>query len=165
MREKREKTERKLISIENTNFIWRTNFSGDPERDSFGSDARQANIIIPDYDQAMQLLEEGFNVKQTKPKEGEEEGFEPTYFVPIKVNYDTPWPPKIWLVSGDADPVLLDEESVDIIDKSYVLNVNAILNPYQNPRTGSSSLYVRTMYVEQDVEDDPFASRYLRREE
>lgn len=162
---KQEKPERKLISIENTNFIWRTNFSGDPERDSFGSDARQANIIIPDPDMAMELLEDGFNVKQTKPKEGEEEGFTPTYFVTIKVNYDTNWPPKIYLVSGDAEPVLLDEESIDILDKSYVLNVNAILNPYQNPRTGRSSLYVRTMYVEQDVEDDPFAHRYARRGE
>lgn len=161
----REKKERRLISIENTNFIWRTNFSGDPERDTYGSDARQANIIIPDPEQAMQLIEEGFNVKSTKPREGEEEGFVPTYFVSIKVNYDTEWPPKIYLVSGDAEPVLLDERTISHLDRCYVLNVNAILNPYQNQRTGRSSLYVRTMYVEQDIEDDPFAHRYARRVE
>lgn len=157
-----ERRERKLISIEDTNFIWRTNFSGDPERDSFGSTARVANIIIPSQTQAEELIAAGFNVKQTKPKDGEEEGFEPTYFVSIKVNYDTDYPPRIYLVSGDADPLLLDEESVDILDRCYVLNVNATLNPYVNPRTGRSSLYVRTMYVEQDIEDDPFASRYAR---
>lgn len=161
----RERKEKKLVSIENTNFIYRTNFSGDPERDSFGSDARIANIIIPDHEQARELIDEGFNVKTTKPREGEEEDFVPTYFVPIKVNYDTDWPPKIYLVTGDADPVLLDEDSIDVLDKCYVLNVNAILNPYQNPRTGRSSLYVRTMYVEQDIEDDPFAHRYIRRGE
>jgi hypothetical protein len=161
----RERKEKKLISIENSNFIYRTNFSGDPERDSFGSDARIANIIIPDHEQARELIDEGFNVKTTKPREGEEEDFVPTYFVPIKVNYDTDWPPKIYLVTGDADPVLLDEDSIDVLDKCYVLNVNAILNPYQNPRTGRSSLYVRTMYVEQDIEDDPFAHRYIRRGE
>ena len=157
--------EKRLISIEDTNFIYRTNFSGDPERDSFGSDARVANIIIPDHEQARELIDAGFNVKITKPREGEEEGFVPTYFVSIKVNYDTDYPPRIYLVSGDSTPVLLDEESIDILDKCYVLNVNATLNPYQNPRTGKNSLYVRTMYVEQDVEDDPFAHRYARKNE
>ena len=161
----RERREKKLISIENTNFIYRTNFSGDPERDTFGSDARIANIIIPDHEQARDLKDAGFNVKTTKPREGEEDDFVPTYFVPIKVNYDTDWPPKIYLVTGDAEPVLLDEDSIDVLDKCYVLNVNAILNPYENPRTGRSSLYVRTMYVEQDIEDDPFAHRYIRRDE
>lgn len=156
-----ERPERKPpICIENTRFIYTTNFSGDPDRDTFGSDARKANIIIPDHIQAMQLLDQGFNVKATKPKPGEEEGFVPTYFVSVSVNYDTDWQPKIYLVSGDAEPRLLDENSVGIIDKCYVLNVNAVLNPYFNQRTQRSSLYVRTMYVEQDLEDDPFASRY-----
>lgn len=152
-----------LIKIEDARFIFNTNFAGDPERDSFGSDARQANITIPDYEQAMDLLEEGFNVKQTKPKPGEEEDFVPTYFVNIKVNYNTDWPPKIYLVSGDSEPVELTEDTISTLDRCYVLNVNAILNPYENSRTGRKSLYVRTMYVEQDIEDDPFAHRYARR--
>ena len=155
--------EKRLISIENTNFIWKTNFSGDPDRDSFGSDARRANIIIPDHMQARELIDEGFNVKCTKPKEGEEEGFIPTYFINIKVNYDTNWPPKIYLVSGNSEPVELVEETIDLIDRAYVRNVNVVLNPYQNQRTGTKSLYVRTMYVEQDIEDDPFAHRYANR--
>ena len=157
--------ERRLVSIENTRFIWRTNFSGDPERDTFGSNERKANIVIPDHMQARELIDAGFNVKATKPKPGEEEGFVPTYFVPIKVNYDTDWPPKIYLVSGNAEPTLLDEDSIDILDKCYVLNVRATLSPYQNKMTGRSSLYVRTMYVEQDIEDDPFAHHYNWRDE
>lgn len=156
--------ERKLISIENTNFIYNTNFSGDPARDKFGSDARKANILIPTYEQAMELMDMGVNVKETKPKPGEEEGFEPKYFAMVRVNYKSKWPPKIHLVSGDAVPVLLDEESVCAIDNCYVLNVNAVVNPSFNPNTGKTSLYVRTMYVEQDVEADPFAHRYARGE-
>lgn len=158
-----ERQERRLIRIENTNFIFKTNFSGDPERDTFGSDARKATLIIPTEEQAIALMNEGVNVKQTKPKPGDEEEFEPTYYVTVNINYDTNWPPKIWLVSGDSDPQLLDEESVGIIDKCYVLNVNAVLNPYTNSRTRRTSLYVRTMYVEQDIEDDPYAARYFNR--
>ena len=61
-------------------------------------------------------------------------------------------------------PVLLDEESIGILDKIYVLNVDVVLNPYHNARTNRNSLYVKTMYVEQSVEDDPFAGKYLNRE-
>lgn len=148
---------KKLIHLENTKFIFATNFSGDPARDRFGSPARKATIIIPTEEQAMDLMDMGVNVKRTKPKPGEEEGYEPTYYVAIHVNYNTNWPPKIYLVSGDASPVLLDEESVGAIDNCYVLNVNAVLNV-----SNQASLYVRTMYVEQEVESDPFAHRYVR---
>lgn len=157
----REKREKRLINIENTRFIFMTNFSGDPERDNFGSDARKANLVIPSYEQAMDLIDQGFNVRSTKPRPDDED-FEPTYFISVNVNYDTDWPPKIYLVTGDEEPLLLDEESVSIIDKCYVLNVNAVLNPYENQKTGRKSMYVRTMYVEQDIEDDPYASRYAR---
>lgn len=154
-----------LICIENTRFIFKTNFSGDPERDNYGNDTRCANIIIPDEEQARELAERGFNVRQTKPKPGQEEDFEPTYFVKIIVNFDSKWPPKIVLVSGDSEPQKLDEESIDTLDKVYVLNVNALLNPYINKKKKDAkpSLYVKTLYVEQDVEDDPFAARYARK--
>lgn len=157
-----DRQEKKLICIENTRFIFQTNFSGDPERDRFGSDARKANLVIPDYMQARELIDAGFNVRQTKPREGDEEDFVPTYFVSVNANYDTDWPPKIYLVSGDAEPRLLDEDSVGILDKCSILNVNAVLNPYHNARTHRSSLYVRTMYVEQNLEEDPFAHLYNR---
>lgn len=156
--------ERKLISIEDTRFIFRTNFSGDPERDTFGSDARKANIVIPDPEQALELKDAGFNVKKTKPRDNDEE-FVPEYFVSVNVNYDTEWPPRIYLVSGNAEPVLLDEDSISVLDTCYVQNVNVVLNPYQNKLTGRCSLYVKTMYVEQDLNDDPFAHRYARSDE
>jgi hypothetical protein len=151
---------RELIHLENTRFIYSTNFSGDPKRDRFGSSEKKGNIIIPDHNQAIALMNEGFNVKRTEPKPGEEEGFVPTYYVSVKANYDSNWPPKIYFVSGNSEPRLLDEESLVTIDTCRVRNVNVVLSPYSNPNTHRSSLYVRTMYVEQDIESDPFASRY-----
>ena len=156
-----EQNERKLISIEDTSFIFETNFSGDPERDRFGSFARKVNIVIPDIDQANELIEAGFNVRETKPRPDDED-FVPTYFVAARINYDTEWPPKIYLVSGDAEPRLLDEDSVGILDHIYVRNVDVVLNPYTNARTNTKSLYVRNMYVTQDIEEDPFGHKYRR---
>lgn len=157
--------ERKLIRIDDTNFIYATNFSGDPDRDKFGSDRRKGNIIIPDYEQAMDMREAGINVKETKPKLGDDEDFVPTYYVSAIVNYDSKWPPRVYLVSGDSEPVLLDEDSIGNLDYCRAKNVNVILNASYNPKTGRVGMYVRTMYVEQDLSDDPYMSRYARRDE
>lgn len=163
VRSNTEAQERKLICIDDTNFIYNTNFAGDPEQDRFGSNARKANIIIPDHMQARELIDAGINVRCTKPREDEDEDtFVPTYFVSVRANYDSNWPPRIYLVSGDAEPRLLDEDTVGEIDRCYVKNVNVVLNKYLNPVTNRASLYIRTMYVEHDVEDDPYASRYAR---
>lgn len=149
----------RTIIIEDTRFIFDTNFSGDPKRDpKFHSSERKGNIIINNPELAQELIDEGFNVRETKPREGEEEGHVPTYFVAIKANYDSKWPPKIYLVSGDSEPVLLDEETVCQIDQISVENVCVELNVYNG-----STLYIRTMYVEQGVGGDPFAARYARR--
>lgn len=150
-----------LVFIENTSFIFDTNFSGDPKRDRYNNDQRKANLIIPDINQAERLIDEGFNVRTTKPRVGEEEGFVPRYFISVKLNYDSPWPPKVYLVTEENDGVLLDAESVCCIDTMWVDKVNAVLNPYEGPN--GKSLYVKSMEVFQRIDDDPIASKYSRR--
>lgn len=157
--------ESRLIVIDNTKFIFKTNFAGDPAEDRFGSNKRRGNVIIPDLDMAQALFDAGFKVKCTKPRPGEEEDFEPTYYISVQLNYDSPWPPEVYLVSPGAAPVLLDADSVGVVDKCYVLRVRVALNPYENPKTGIKSMYIRTMYVEQDVGNDPFAHMYANRDD
>lgn len=150
-----------LVFIEGANFIFDTNFSGDPKRDRFGNDQRKANLVIPDIDLARRLIDEGYNVRLTKPREGEEEGFIPRYFVSVKLNYDSKWPPKVYLVTEENGGVLLDAESVCCIDNIWVESVNAVLNPYEGPN--GKSLYVKSMEIFQKVDDDPITSKYARR--
>lgn len=147
-----------LVIIEGGKFIFDTNFSGDPKRDTFGSDQRKANLVIPDIDQARQLIDDGFNVKMTKPRLGEEEGFVPRYYISVKLNYDSAWPPKVYLVNDDGRGVLLDADTVCCIDNMWVESVNAVLNPYEG-RNGKS-LYVKSMEVFQKVDDDPIRAKY-----
>jgi hypothetical protein len=154
----------RLVVLEDTKFIFKTNFAGDPNEDRFRSTKRRGNIIIPDIEMAQALLDAGFKVKATKPRPGEEEEFVPTFYVSVTLNYDSPWPPEVYLVSPGAAPVLLDADSVGVVDKAYVLRVRVALNPYENPTTGIKSLYIRTMYVEQDVGNDPFAHIYADRD-
>ena len=158
------------IELENTRFIFNTNFAGDPANDpKFHSTARQGNVIIPDADLAQQMIRDGFNVKETKPRPGFEDDFTPEYFIAVKLSFSGRKPPKVYLVSGNSTPVLLDEESVSEIDRLQenrsVANVNCLCNVYHNEERDTNSLYVNIMYVEQLIDDDPYAARYARRSE
>lgn len=150
-----------LVIVENGKFIFDTNFAGDPKKDRFGSDERKANLVIPDIDLARELIDDGFNIRLTKPRVGEEEGFVPRYFVKVKLNYKSTWPPKVYLVTDDDKSVLLDEESVACLDDIWVDRVNAVLNRYEGPN--GKSLYVKSMEVYQKVDDDPISAKYRRR--
>lgn len=148
-----------LVVIEGTKFIYKTNFSGDPTRDKYGDTHRKGNLIIPDIDLARQLIDEGFNVKLTKPKPGEEEGFIPRYYVAVKLNYDSKWPPQVYLMTGENDDgIPLDAESIDNVDYMWVENVNAVLNKYKGEN--GNSLWVRSMEVYQKMDDDPIRMRH-----
>lgn len=152
-----------VVILEDTKFIFRTNFAGDPGNDAYGNAARRGNIIIPTEELAREIADLGIDVKATKPREGEEEGFKPIYFMPIIINYRSEVakerPPKVYLVSNGVRR-LLDEESVGSIDRCYVLNVNATVEITYLKKYDKYCAYVQTMYVEQDVDEDPFASRY-----
>lgn len=150
-----------LVIVENGKFIFDTNFAGDPKKDRFGSDERKANLVIPDIDLTRELIDDGFNIRLTKPRVGEEEGFVPRYFVKVKLNYKSTWPPKVYLVTDEDKSVLLDEESVACLDDIWVDRVNAVLNRYEGPN--GKSLYVKSMEVYQKVDDDPISAKYRRR--
>lgn len=149
------------IVLENTNFIFETNLSGDPARDRFHSLGRKCNIIIPNPEMAQAMIADGFNVKATNPRPDEDPStFVPTFFVSTNTNYECKYPPRIFLVAGDNPPALMSPETVGIIDTIRVANVDAVLNvrAWEKGKT----LYVNTMYVVQDLTSDPFAGKYVR---
>ena len=157
------------INLDDTHFIFTTNFSGDPKRDTFGDDRRKCSIIVPTEAQAKDMTKAGFNVRATKPrKEDDPDQFTPEYYVTAQVKYrkrnndPVKYPPAVYLVTEGNDPVKLTEDTVGCIDQIRVKNVNCVLSPWEQD-DGKLSLYVRTMYVEQDTDDDPYAARYSGR--
>ena len=155
----------RTIAVDDTRFIFATNFSGDPSKDRFADSRRKANLLIPDPEQAKDLIKAGFKVRETRPRPDDDPNeFVPEYFVTVLLKYRNRASLAIW--SGNNEPVLLDEDSVSCIDSMRVKNVNVILNPYEyDPVNNGLSLYIRTMYVEQDLDDDPYAARYRSRQE
>lgn len=157
-------TKRPVIHIENTRFIYATNFAGTPDP-KYGNSTRSCNIVIPTEEQANEIANYGIEVRQTKPRAGEEEGFVPTYFFRGLLNYDSEFaknrPPKVFLVGGSAEPRLLGAEEVGIIDNVYVVNVDCSLEVTHLKKYDRTVAYISTMYVSQDVDDDPFAAKYF----
>ena len=81
-------TKRQKVNIDDTRFIFTTNFSGDPSRDRFGSDKRRVNVVIPTMELENHLMDLGVKVRQTNPNPERtyDEPFVPTYFVPVTIN-------------------------------------------------------------------------------
>lgn len=159
------------ILLENTRFIFPTNFKGDPEKSDYGSPARVCNIIVPDMETVDKLRDAGVTVKVTKPREGFEDEYEPTYYIKAQVKYrDRYGEPvrnqpivKLWTDDGERCEDL-DENTVGRIDDVYVLRVNAKVSPYAYDKKDPSkvSAYISVLYVEQDETSDPFARRFAR---
>ena len=163
----------KRITIDNTRFIFATNFSGNPANHRFADGRRKCNILIPDPEQARDMMKQGIKVRETSPRPDDDpDEFVPDYFVTAVLKFEdrmgnpVKYPPKVYLVVDDNPPVLLNEDTIDMLDQIRAKNVNVILNAYEyDPVNHFKSLYIRTMYVEQDMDDDPYAARYARRDE
>lgn len=158
---------RDSVIIEDTRFIFRPNLSGNPDRDqTFHSNARRANFVITE-DIADKLASQGYNVKKVEPKEGyEEDGIQ--YFVPAYINFDTVFsrPPLVYMVPANGgEKVALDKDTIEIIDQladgQNIKKINVELNPWYNSSRDCWTFYIRTLYVWQAAEDDPFASAVM----
>lgn len=115
-------------------------------------------VVIEDSELATKLVEDGWNVKQLKPRE---EGDLPLNYIQVAVRYDN-IPPKIYLVSANGNKTLLNEDTVISIDHAEITNVDIIIHPSYWEANGNSGLkaYVKTMYV--TIAEDPFESKYSR---
>ena len=133
-------TKRQKVNIDDTRFIFTTNFSGDPSRDRFGSSTRRVNVVIPTQELADQLSAMGVNV-----------------------NMDSKWPPRVYWVTTAGKRLLCNANTVGQLDFIRVKNVCVQANLVEKRNfPGEYSLYADVMYVEQDADADPYAERYAK---
>lgn len=149
-----------VVQIDNARIIYR-NFSGAPSKFNREGD-RNFAVIIDDQEIADALLEQGWNVKIKPPRE---EGDDPFMFLPVKVKFNSRGP-KVYLQNslGGRDRVILDEDSVGVLDHVDIVNVDLDVRPFDwdvQGKTGRTA-YLQSMCVTQEV--DRFASRYAEEE-
>lgn len=151
---------RGVVQIDEARIIYR-NFAGAPSKFNREGD-RNFAVVIEDQDIAEALTEKGWNVKIKPPRE---EGDEPFMFLPVKVKFNDRGP-RVYLQNdlGGRNRVMLDEETVGMLDHVDIVNVDLDIRPYDwdvQGKTGRTA-YLQSICVTQEV--DRFLDSYAEQE-
>lgn len=146
---------RETVTLEDIQIIFR-NFSGRAGMYNKEGDRSFAVKLTPEW--AEELTNRGWNVKYLRPREEEEL---PQPYISVKVNFEGPRPPKVFMISPSTKRrTPLDESTVEMLDYADILQVDAILSPFPydfNGKTGIS-VYLDSIYV--TIIEDALAVKY-----
>jgi hypothetical protein len=145
-----------IVTLRNAEILpgaWR-DFSGEGR---FNEDGKRRFNIKLDPDVAQAMMRDGFNIKELKPREEDEDsGIHPGYRIEVAVSYKFR-PPQVWLVSG-GHRTLLDEGSINILDYADIAKASIAINPSAwevNNKTGIKAyLHKAVIYLVEDELDD-----------
>ena len=144
------------LEVRNAHIFW-TNFSGKENR--FGHSAKTFNLAISE-EMAKELDARGWRVRDVDQKDDDEEVIGKLYFVNIKVNMESGFPPIVTLFSeykGKKSRVALTNETIGELDRADILDADCIINPYESPNfPGKVTGYLRKLNIihEPDIEFD-----------
>jgi hypothetical protein len=143
------------VIMEGVRIIFR-NFEG--KEGPYNKQGERNFAVLLDDKIANMMAEDGWNVKWLKPREEAEEGEEDQPYLPVSLRYDV-FPPHVVLVTS-RNRTVLNEDQVEVLDYSDIVNVDLIVRPHNwnvNGKTGIKA-YVKTMFV--TIEEDELVRKY-----
>ena len=104
------------------------------------------------------LLDLGYTSPKEKTRVGEDGEEYTNRYIPIKVNFNSKYPPVVHQVTRNG-LVRLDEESIKILDWSDIIEASVAFSPYYREQSKTQTAWLQELLVE--IDDDSFATRYL----
>jgi hypothetical protein len=143
------------LVLEDVRIVFR-NFSG--EEGMYNKKGDRNFAVILDQDVAQSLANDGWNIKQLKPRE-DDEG--PTPYLSVAVKMDGRRPPNVIMIGGDSGTrTVLDEESIGVLDFVDIGQIDMVLRPFDwevNGNTGRKA-YLQDLYV--TIIENPLDLKY-----
>lgn len=145
--------ERMTVQIDNAQLIFK-NFVG--KAGVFNKEGSKNFAVILDDENAIKMLEDGWNVKHL---EAREEGDTPTPYISVAVRFDN-FPPRVVMITSKGR-VSLTADTIECLDTMDLKVVDIIINASNwSMPDGKSGVkaYLKTMFV--TVNEDPLELRY-----
>lgn len=138
--------------IENATISCR-NFSG--RVDEYNTKGERNFLLNLTDEQAEEMIERGWNVKQWPARDGEEKG---GYFIRVALRFD-PYPPSVFLLNGKKK-IRLTEETIDQLDWTEIETLDIMLTSYRWTHMNRSGIkvVVKSMMVTPIM--DEMAAKY-----
>lgn len=144
------------INIENAQLIFK-NFQG--KKKEYNEEGNRNFGVLLEEEFAHQLEADGWNIRRLKPRPDDPEEYRAPW-LSVKVRFN-PYPPTVVLINSRGRKKL-DEQTIDMLDWSYIKSCDLIIRPYQYPAMGGRpagiSAYLKAIYV--TIQEDTFAEKY-----
>jgi hypothetical protein len=147
------------IELDDANIKW--NWSHFDGKDMFsGTGDYNFTVIFPE-EQARQLMEEGWNIRE---HEGYEEGDPPEFTLKVKISYRFE-EPKIFLLKGENRKIKATEKDLPDINRATCERIDVIIQPsrWVHGQKSGISAYVKELYA--TIKQSRFEERYADYEE
>ena len=140
------------ILIENAKLIFR-NFAGREREYNSEGDRNFSVVLEPEL--ARKMLDEGWRVKQLKPREEGEEG---DYHLKVTVNYKKGRPPRVMMITsrGGTD---LGADEVEILDVADIKKADILINGWWSDMAGGGfSGFLKSAFI--TLNEDELEMKY-----
>lgn len=100
----------------------------------------------------------GWNIRELPPRPDIPDS-QPLFYIPVRVDMDAKFPPKIYLVTSGGKTQLIGD-NVKVLDHSDIKAVAMTIRPYKWERNGKSGVkaYLKNMFV--TLNEDPLEREF-----